>query len=99
MGLLGPPTSKQRERWERLKRQGKRRFILRVGVCQWGGFMFVVMTAESLLRKPSFPRHFIDYLVEILLGLAIWPAAGYLFGLSLWTFYSNRFSDDSNADR
>ena len=56
--------------------------------------MFVVMTAQSLLRKPPFPRQFIDYLFEILLGLAIWPVAGYFFGLCMWTFYSKRFSDD-----
>jgi len=94
MRLFKPPTSEQRERWERLKKRDKRSFILRVGGCQWGGFMFVVMTAQSLLRKPPFPRQFIDYLFEILLGLAIWPVAGYFFGLCMWTFYSKRFSDD-----
>jgi hypothetical protein len=93
MRLFKPPTSEQRARWEAVKSRGKRHFALRVGVMQWGGFMFIVMTAESLLRKPPFPRRPIDYAFDILINALIWPIAGYLFGLAMWAFYNNHFSD------
>jgi hypothetical protein len=99
MRLFKPPNSVQRAKWEKVKSQGKRRFVLRVGVLQWGGFMFIVMTAQSLLRKPPFPHPLIvDYVFEIIIGLLIWPIAGYCFGLAMWAFYSSRFSDGAPSN-
>jgi hypothetical protein len=72
---------------------------LRVGVLPWGGFMFVVMTAQDLIRKPAFPRRAIDYFFEILMGLFIWPVGGYLFGMAMWRFYEIYFGEKRQQDQ
>ena len=95
--LLGKPNPAQRERWERTKAKGKKRFILRTGVLQWGGFMFVAMTLSHIFRKPAFPRHLVDYIFDVVLNLLIWPSAGYLFGLSMWAFYESYFSNSTDG--
>lgn len=43
--------------------------------------MFVAMTASDFLR-----HHRIDYL-DVALNLVIWPLAGYVWGLSMWSMY------------
>lgn len=91
------PTEAKRERWLRMKAGGKRRFVLRLGVLQWGGLMFLGMTAGDLIRKPPFPRQPIDYIVEIAIGLMVWPFAGLLFGLAMWSFYESYFSDANSG--
>ena len=76
-----------------LKARGKRNFILRVGVLQFGGAMFVLMTGQELLKKPIFPRTLVDYAVEIAIGLLIWPLAGYMFGAQMWRFNETYFDE------
>jgi hypothetical protein len=54
--LFKPPNEVKRRRWERIKARGKRVFIWRVGVLQFGGAMFVLMMAQRWISKPIFPR-------------------------------------------
>jgi hypothetical protein len=68
---------------------------LRVGLLQFGGLTFVLMTAQDFIRKPPFPRRMIDYLLEILINLLIWPVAGYFFGLGMWRFYETYFGEQT----
>ena len=51
--------------------------------------MFVVMTAQELIRKPP------DYLVVILVNLLIWPIGGYLFGKAMWSSNEKYFGDEN----
>ena len=95
--LFKPPNSAQRERWQRLQSNGKRNFVLRVGVMQFGGFMFVFMTALDLMHNSPFPRQPIDYVVFVAINLLIWSIAGYCFGLGMWAFCRGRFSDGSKT--
>jgi len=95
--LFGKPNAVQRERWERMKAKGKKSFVLRVGVLQFGGFMFLAMTLLDFMQKPAFPRQPIDYFVQIVIGLLIWPAGGYLFGHFMWRYYENHFSDSNST--
>lgn len=94
--LFKQPNDAKRKRWDKVKAKEKKNFILRVGVLQWGGFMFVVMTGLSLLRQPPAPRQAIDYVVEIAIGLLIWPIAGYCFGALLWNFYETYFEEQNS---
>jgi hypothetical protein len=91
--LFKPPSEAKRQRWQKVKAGGKKKFILRVGVLKWGGFMFVVMTALDLLRKSPFPRGVSDYAFDVAMNLLVWPLAGYCFGLVMWRFYESSFSN------
>jgi hypothetical protein len=88
-----PPSQAARQRWQKTRDKGKKRFVLRVGVLQWGGFMFLVTTAQYAIRKPQLPRRMIDYVVEAAINLLIWPIAGYFFGTRIWDFYETYFGE------
>jgi hypothetical protein len=92
--MFKPPTPAQREYWQKLKAGGKDRFIVRVGILGWGGFMFVIMTLLDLVRTrpPSSSGH---YILDTALNLVIWPLGGYFVGRSLWHSYEKRFSEQS----
>jgi hypothetical protein len=92
---LKQPSEKAKQRWQKTKARGKRSFALRVGVLQWGGFMFIVMTAQDLFRKPRFSHQPISYVADIAVNLLIWPVAGYFWGKSMWGFYEMYFGEEN----
>jgi hypothetical protein len=94
---FNPSNSSKREHWQRLQSKGKKNFVLRAGVMQFGGFMFVVTTALDLIHKSPLPRRPIDYIVLVAANLLIWSTAGYCFGLGMWAFCRGRFSDGSKT--
>jgi len=49
--LRKPPSPAQPEYWEQVKAEGKKRYILRVGIMRWGGTMLILMTTLDLIRK------------------------------------------------
>ncbi|MGA2964964.1 MAG: hypothetical protein ABSD64_02050 [Terriglobales bacterium] len=84
--LSNPRDPAQRDYWQKVKAQGKKSYILRIGVIRWGGAMFVVNTTTDLLRHaPS------SYVFDIAVNLLIWPLGGYLFGLLMWHYWAYRF--------
>jgi len=89
--LLKPPSEKATQRWRAMKSKGKKSFALRVGVLQWGGLMFVAVTATDLIGKPR--RSSIHYAIDIAVNLLIWPIAGYFFGRTMWNFYETYFGE------
>jgi hypothetical protein len=91
--LFKPPSEAARQRWQKTKARGKKSFVLRFGVLEWGGLMVLVMTTQYLIRKPLFPRRMIDYVVEVAINLLIWPIAGYFFGSFMWAFYETYFDE------
>jgi hypothetical protein len=90
---LKPPSEAARQHWQKTKARGKNSFALRVGVLQWGGLMFVVTTAQDLIRKPRFSHQPIYYVADIAVNLLIWPIAGFFFGARLWKFYEMYFGE------
>lgn len=84
-----PPSEKARQFWQKTKAKGKKSFVLRHGVLGWGGFMFIAMTAQQLIRKPA------DYPFVIVLNLLIWPIGGYLFGNWMWRYYETYFGEEN----
>jgi hypothetical protein len=84
--LSNPRDPERRDYWQKVKAQGKKSYILRMGVIRWGGTMFVVMTALDLLRDaPS------SYAFDIAINLLIWPLGGYFWGLLMWHYWVHRF--------
>ena len=53
--------------------------------------MFLVITAQDLMRKPRFSHRPIYYVADIAVNLIIWPIAGYFFGVRMWNFYEMYF--------
>lgn len=93
---LTRPTPAQMEHWRQVRTTGKRNFVLKVGVIRVGGTMFALMTALDLLRNRPFRRGVVDYVFEIVLGLLVWPLAGYCWGAVMWRFYEWHFSRASS---
>jgi hypothetical protein len=72
-------NDKQRAWWERQRSQGMDRFVLRTGVLQYGGIMFIatlLLTYFTTPEKFDLP-HVIIRAVTCLIG-------GVVFGLLLW---------------
>jgi len=92
-----PPNEAARQRCQKTKARGKKSFALRYGAMGFGGLMFILMTVMHLLRKSSFSRALTDSdYVYILINLLIWPLAGYSWGVAMWRFYEDYFSDRSS---
>jgi len=92
---LKPPSEAARQHWQKTKARGKNSFALRVGVLQWGGFMFIAMTAGDLIREPRFSHQTIHYVIDLGVNLLIWPICGYFFGGRMWNFYEMYFGEQN----
>jgi len=91
--LFKPPNAAQQERWERIKARGKKSYVLRYGVMGYGSLMFIFMTVAFWLRHSPFPRGMSGFYVDVLINLLIWPLAGYSWGLAMWRFWEDYYSD------
>jgi hypothetical protein len=91
--LFGPPTPAQMEKWRLVRAKGRKNFILKVGVIRFGGTTFVLTTFELLRDRSScFRLGALDYVFVIVMGLLVWPAAGYFWGLWVWGINESRFT-------
>jgi hypothetical protein len=72
------------EVWEKRRRVGKRRFILRNGVLMYGLIMFVLVTFVAI-RPPQLT------VGTVLSAAAICLAGGALFGWIMWTLTEWRY--------
>ena len=77
--LLGGKWSKQRSSsWAAQTAKGKWPYIIKYGVCYWGGFLFFVLSIASIAQakpgnEPDFFFTFILCIVSSLIyGLATW---------------------------
>ena len=63
----------------------RKRFIWRYGVLGWGLLTGVACTLTMHVSQFGW-SHFmsVDFLIRVVVGLVIWPIAGYWFGASLW---------------
>jgi hypothetical protein len=86
-----PRDPAQRDYRQKVKAQGKKHHILRMGVIRFGGRMFVVMTALDLLRHaPS------GYMFDIAANRLIWPFSGHFWGLLMWHYWVCRFENQTH---
>ncbi len=92
---LKPPSDAARRRWQKTKARGKNSYALRRGVLGWGALMFVMMSAQDLIRKPRFSHQPTYYIADIAINLLIWPIAGYFWGTRMWNFYEMYFGEQN----
>src|SRR5215467_13319796 len=91
-----PPTQAQQEHWRKVRDTGKKNFVWKTGVLRFGGTMFVVMTALDLFRylplRSGVADNLFEIFFQIIIGLLVWPLAGYFWGVLMWRFYEWHFS-------
>ncbi len=78
--------NRQRKKWEKRRRLGKRSFIMRRGVLRWGGIMFVLTTITNAITCHGK----IDWRLEISLLIAC-PIGGYVWAWGIWLVNEWRF--------
>lgn len=78
--------SRQRQKWEKKRRHGRRSFLLYRGILRWGGIMFILTTITN-----HFALHQkLGWLSELSL-LAGCLLAGYIWGFFTWGINERRF--------
>jgi hypothetical protein len=88
-----PPSEAARQRWQKTRARGKRSFALRWGAMGFGGLMFTSMIVMHSLIKSPFSRGMTDFDYGYIVINLLWPLAGYRWGVSMWRFYEEYFSD------
>jgi hypothetical protein len=79
--------NRQRLKWEKKRKYGRRSFILYRGVLKWGGIMFVLTTITNVLarhRQLSWPL--------VVSTLIACPLAGYVWARCVWYVNERRYS-------
>ena len=91
--LLKPPSDAARNRWQKTKARGKKSFALRWGAMGFGGLMFTSMMVMHSLVKSPFSQRMTDFDYGYVVINLLWPLAGYRWGVFIWRFYEEYFSD------
>jgi NhaP-type Na+/H+ and K+/H+ antiporter len=80
---------KQKEKWEKIKSKGKRRYILQiVGICEITGLF--CGTIIQLVDKHPAPD-ILSMLIVVVFYLICWGLAGIFIGSSGWNKQSQKF--------
>ena len=83
--------NRQRLKWEKRRKQGKRSFLVYRGALRWGGIMFVLTMITNVLA-----RHMkVEWRLVVSLLIAC-PFAGYLWARCIWHVNERRFQGDGN---
>jgi|ERR1035437_1761098 hypothetical protein len=77
---------RQRRKWEKKRRHGRRSFIIYRGVLKWGGIMFVLTLFTNV-----FGRHIKLNWLFVVSALIACPLAGFLWARSIWYVNERRF--------
>ncbi|HEX4415546.1 MAG TPA: hypothetical protein VH107_18080 [Lacipirellulaceae bacterium] len=67
------------EKWPKLKKLGRKQFILRYGVLGWG-----VPVAIGFALSTSYGQGWSELLITLIIALILFPLGGILFGRFLW---------------
>ncbi|MGA2085655.1 MAG: hypothetical protein ABSG60_09075 [Terracidiphilus sp.] len=78
--------NRQRLKWEKQRKHGKRSFIVYRGVLKWGGTMFILTTITSFVLR----RDTLNWLLVVSTLIAC-PLAGYIWARCTWFVNENRF--------
>jgi hypothetical protein len=78
--------NRQRQKWEKKRKNGRRSFLIYRGVLKWGGIMFVLTSlTNALTRNKQF-----DWLFEVSMLIAC-PFAGYVWARCVWYVNERRY--------
>ena len=86
-------TEKRIRLWLANQALGKSRWVLTHGVMGWGTSMFLFTTAISVISgEPE------DHLrSRLIVGMVLWPIAGLLWGLSVWSLNERSYQKHLEA--
>lgn len=94
MKITGGPGLSDAEalRWERVRADGKRRFVWTYGVLRWGGMMFAF--SLGLFQHAHYGSIFSlegRWDVRVVVALVTWIFVGYGYGRSSWNRMEDRY--------
>ena len=78
--------NRQRKKWEKRRRLGKRSFIVLRGVLRWGGIMFLLTAFTHAITCHGKPDGRL-----MLSALIACPLAGYLWARCMWYVNERRY--------
>jgi hypothetical protein len=79
--------NRQRLKWEKKRKHGRRSFILYRGVLKWGGIMFVLTTITNVLA-----RHRQLSWILVVSTLVACLFAGYVWARCVWVLNERRYA-------
>ncbi len=77
--------------WATTRKQGKLSFVVKTGVCQWGGLMFLIMGLIPALRSEVGVQ-----MLPLAMDALLWIVAGAIFGLLTWHLSERQFLKQQN---
>jgi MFS family permease len=86
--VVATPTAHKQdklEQWRKTRKQGKLKYILKIGVIGWGSLMYIIMAVLPAFRS-SEPLGF-----TLIWQAALWATAGALFGALTWYFSEKQY--------
>jgi K+-sensing histidine kinase KdpD len=80
---------KQRDRWNRIKSKGKKRYVLNI-LLIYVVFAFLFPTVQVfVLNKVKFPAH--EIIIIYLMSLVVWSLLGLWIGIRTWKTNTRNF--------
>ena len=93
-------SPRQIENRSRIHAKGRKHYIVYTGILRVGMSMFVLTTLLSWYEKYGWhlpPRGYLWF--SVILGLLIWPGAGYFWGALMWQrFFEEPRSEVSSGE-
>ena len=80
-------TQAQADNWERIRRRGRRRFILVRGVLGWG-----VLTAVLWSALMAFLGMGVGFLGNLAVAIVLFPIGGLAFGAWAWSIGERKYA-------
>jgi hypothetical protein len=81
---------KQREleKWEKFRKNGKKSYVLKVGVLYWGVFTAIMWSVIMHYMQPQE-----TWYIRPLIALVLFPVGGIFFGLWTWKINEKKYRD------
>jgi len=84
----------RRNFWFETRKRGRKRFVWRCGILQWGLWMFLVLSIWSLFLGPrTHALSIAEYITLIIVNLIVCSTGGLLFGLILWSYLQKKYDN------
>lgn len=89
---LSDADEKRRQAWLQVRAKGKKRYVWRTGVMGWGLCCFAIFTPTMLFLGPR--THQVtttEILGTVVLNFFLFAIGGYVFGLTMWKTFNNKY--------
>jgi hypothetical protein len=84
----------KRNRWFEVQKRGRKHFVWRCGIFQWGLTEFLVLSTWFLFFAPrTHALSIVKYISLIILILIVCSIGGLVFGLFFWSYQKKKYGD------